>query len=216
MAIPALPTHLWEETQVIGGSHKTQWCGAFVFALLLITFALLNNLLDKQSSCQWLKMPWRLCHFTVLTTYVNSAKYFKIVNCLAAQITKVPKAPGHQHVWCRQCKINTELIWGIVTPHGIINLLNNGPGNSLLSGGAKPLHDPMLTFHQYAPMWLLSIQVMTYIDDENKFEWILFKMSPGFFELRDLSGKALYVQILLILTQENFIEWIFPFQIQYM
>ena len=37
---------------------------------------------------------------------------------------------------------------------------------------------------------------MTYVDDENKFEWMIFKMSPGFNELRDLSGKALYVQIL--------------------
>ena len=52
-----------------------------------------------------------------------------------------------------------------------------------------------------APLWLLSIQVMTYVDDENKFEWIIFKMSPGFNEFRDLSGKALYVQILLILTE---------------
>ena len=55
-------------------------------------------------------------------------------------------------------------------------------------------------------MWLLSIQVMTYIDDENKFEWIIFKMTPGFNELRDLSAKALYVQLLLILTEGNFIE----------
>ena len=42
---------------------------------------------------------------------------------------------------------------------------------------------------------------MTYVDDENKFEWIIFEMSPGFNELRDLLGKALYVQILLILTK---------------
>ena len=68
--------------------------------------------------------------------------------------------------------------------------VNNGLGNSLLSDGAKPLPDPMLTSHQYAPLWL-SISVMTYIDDEIKFEWIIFKMSPGFNELRDLSGKAL-------------------------
>ena len=47
---------------------------------------------------------------------------------------------------------------------------------------------------------------MIYVDDENKFEWIIFKMSPGFNELRDLSGKALYVQISLILTEGNFIE----------
>ena len=31
-------------------------------------------------------------------------------------------------------------------------------------------------------------------------------MSPGFNELRDLLRKTLYVQILLILTQGNFIE----------
>ena len=87
-----------------------------------------------------------------------------------------------------------------------MNLLNNGPGNSLLSDGAKSLPDPMLTSHQYAPLWLLSLQVMTYTDDDNKFEWIIFKLSPGFNELRDLSGKALYVQILLVLTEGNFIE----------
>ena len=54
---------------------------------------------------------------------------------------------------------------------------------------------------------------MTYIDDENKFAQIIFKLSPGFNELRNISGKALYVQILLILTQSNFIEWIFPSEI---
>ena len=43
---------------------------------------------------------------------------------------------------------------------------------------------------------------MTYVDDENKFEWIIFKMSPGFNELRDLSGKALYVQILQWYSQK--------------
>ena len=31
-------------------------------------------------------------------------------------------------------------------------------------------------------------------------------MSPGFNELRELSRKALYVQILLILTEGHFIE----------
>ena len=54
---------------------------------------------------------------------------------------------------------------------------------------------------------------MTYVDGENKFEWIIFKMSPGFNELRDLSGKALYVQILLILTEGNFIESIMDISI---
>ena len=71
-----------------------------------------------------------------------------------------------------------------------MSLLNNGPGNSLLSDGAKPLPDPMLTFHQYDPLWRLSMQVKNYIDDEDKFEWIIFKMSPGFNELRDISGKG--------------------------
>ena len=36
MMIPASPSHLWGEPPVIDGSHKTQWCGAFVFALLLV------------------------------------------------------------------------------------------------------------------------------------------------------------------------------------
>ena len=38
-------------------------------------------------------------------------------------------------------------------------------------------------------------------------------MSPGFNELRDLLGKALYVQILLILTEGNFIESIMDISI---
>ena len=50
---------------------------------------------------------------------------------------------------------------------------------------------------------------MTYIDDENKFEWTIFKMSAGFNELRDLSGRALYVQILLIF----FLKWIVQCQV---
>ena len=54
---------------------------------------------------------------------------------------------------------------------------------------------------------------MTYVNDENKFEWIIFKMSPGFNESRDPSGKALYVQILLILTEGNFIESIMDISI---
>ena len=70
-----------------------------------------------------------------------------------------------------------------------MNLLNHGPGNSLLSDGTKPLPDPMLTSHQHGPLWLISIQVMTYIDDENNCEWIIFKMSLGFNELRDLSAS---------------------------
>ena len=57
------------------------------------------------------------------------------------------------------------------------------------------------------------MQVKNYIDDEDKFEWIIFKMSPGFNELRDLSGKALYVHVLLILTQGNFIESIIDMSI---
>ena len=61
----------------------------------------------------------------------------------------------------------------------------------LWSDGTKPLPDPLLTSRQYAPLWLLSIQVMTYIDDENKFEWIIFKMSPGFIELKRSIGKSL-------------------------
>ena len=51
------------------------------------------------------------------------------------------------------------------------------------------------------------------IDDENKFEWINFKMSPRFNKLRDLSIKALYMQILLILTEGNFIESIMDISI---
>ena len=39
-----------------------------------------------------------------------------------------------------------------------------------------------------------------------------FQMSPGFNELR-VSGKALYVQILLILTEGNFIESIMDISI---
>ena len=94
-----------------------------------------------------------------------------------------------------------------------MNLLNNEPGNSFLSDGAKPLPGPKLTSHQYDPLWLLSIQIMACIDNENKFECIILKMSSGVNELRDLSGKALYVQILLILTEANFIESIMDISI---
>ena len=87
-----------------------------------------------------------------------------------------------------------------------MNLVTNGPSNGMLFDAAKPLHNPMLTYHQYAPLWLISIQVMTYIDNDDKFECIIFKMSPGLNELTDLSGKALYVQILLRLREGNFIE----------
>ena len=51
-----------------------------------------------------------------------------LVPCLL--ITKILKILGLQHVYCRQCKINTELIWGIVAPYGVMNLLNNGSGNT--------------------------------------------------------------------------------------
>ena len=88
-----------------------------------------------------------------------------------------------------------------------MKLVNNGPSNGLLSDAAKPLHDPMLISHQYAPLWLISMQVMTFIDDDDNFEYILFKISPGLNELTHLSGKALYVQILLTLTGGNFIEY---------
>ena len=87
----------------------------------------------------------------------------------------------------------TELIWGIVMPYGVMNLVNNGPSNGLLSDTTKPLPDPMLTSHQYAPLWLISMQVMTCIDDYDKFDCIFFKMSPGLNELTNHSGKALYV-----------------------
>ena len=53
----------------------------------------------------------------------------------------------------------------------------------------------------------------SHIDDENKFEWIIYKMSPGVSDLRDLSGKAMYVQSLLILTEGNFIESIMDISI---
>ena len=123
MAIPALPTHLRGETTgdrwFSQNSVMWSFCVCFVVSLY--------KMLDKQSSCPWLKTPWRQCHFTALT------------NC-------------HFLKCC--------------------------------------------CYHEF-----LLIQVMTYVDDENKFEWIIFEMSPGFNELRDLSGKALYVQILLILTK---------------
>ena len=57
------------------------------------------------------------------------------VPCLL--MTKVLKVPGHQQVWCRQYKIYTALIWGIVRPCGVMNLVINGPNNGLLSHGAK-------------------------------------------------------------------------------
>ena len=69
-----------------------------------------------------------------------------------------------------------------------MNLVNNGPSNGLLYDATKPLPDPMLPSHQYAPLCLISMQVMTYIDDDDNFEYILFKMSPGLNEFTNLSG----------------------------
>ena len=128
---------------------------------------------------------------------------FCLVPCLLR--TKLRKVPGHQQFWCRQCKIYTELISKIVTPLGVMNLVHNGSSNDWLSEAAKPLPDPKLTSRQYAPLCLISMQVMTYIDDGDNFECILFKMSPGLNELTNLSGKALY--ILLTLTWDNFMEF---------
>ena len=133
----------------------------------------------------------------------NYSWSFCLVPCLLR--TKLRKVPGHQQFWCRQCKIYTERISRIVTPLGVMNLVHNGPSNGWLSDAAKPLPDPMLTSHQYAPLCLISMQVMTYIDDDENFECILFKMSPGLNELTNLSGKALY--ILLTLTPDTFMEF---------
>ena len=64
MTIPASPTHLWWETTgdrwFPQNSETWSFCVCFVDSL--------NNLSVKQSSCPWLKTPWRQCHFTVLTT----------------------------------------------------------------------------------------------------------------------------------------------------
>ena len=133
----------------------------------------------------------------------NYSWSFCLVPCLLR--TKLRKVPGHQQFWCRQCKIYTELISKIVTPLGVMNLVHNEPSNDWLSDAAKLLPDPMLTSHQYAPLCLISMQVMTYIDDGDNFECILFKMSRGLNELTNLSGKALY--ILLTLTWDNFMEF---------
>ena len=43
------------------------------------------------------------------------------------------------------------------------------------------------------PTSLISTMWDVYTDDENKFECIIFKMSPGLNELRNLSWKVLYV-----------------------
>ena len=66
-----------------------------------------------------------------------------------------------------------------------------------------PSHNPtrcwlLMTSICSFSLWPLSIQVMTYVDDENKsvtrLQWVMRSI-----------GKALYVQILLILTEGNFI-----------
>ena len=58
-----------------------------------------------------------------------------------------------------------------------MNLLNNGPYDSLLSDGVKPQPDPMLTSHDIN-MLLCDSSRYKHVDDDNKFEWIIFKMSP--------------------------------------
>ena len=72
-----------------------------------------------------------------------------------------------------------------------MNQLNNGPDKSLLSDGAKPQPDPLLTPHDINMLLQFVTPLDTsyeYVDDENKFEWMIFKVSPGFNELWDLSG----------------------------
>ena len=70
MTILASPTHLWGETTGDRWfpQNSVMWSFCVCFAVGL------NNLLDKQSSCPWLKTPWRKCYFTVLT-----ARHFKNV-----------------------------------------------------------------------------------------------------------------------------------------
>ena len=94
-----------------------------------------------------------------------------------------------------------------------MNLVNNGPGNGLLSDAAKPLPDPNVDFSSICSFVThldTSYDIhqchIAYIDDDDKLECVIFKMSPGLNELTNLSGKALYGQILLTLTEGNFIE----------
>ena len=67
--------------------------------------------------------------------------------------------------------------------------------------GAKPRRIPTDSQRGSAP----PPPRVTYIDDDDNFECILFKMSPGLNELTNLSGKALY--ILLTLTWDTFMEF---------
>ena len=203
MGNPALATHFWGENIVDRWfSQRHQCCGAFLFVLLWAwiicwkTFDLWFALQRKRHWLSWMSIvPFK------------NGKLFMIIlsSAICLLRTKLRKVPGHQHFWCRQCKIYTELILKIVTPLGVMNLVYNGPSNGWLSDAAKPLPDAMLTSHQYAPLCLISMQVMSYIDDGDNFESILFKMSPGLNELTNLSGKALY--ILLTLTWDDFMEF---------
>ena len=82
----------------VGRNHRWQAVlTKIIDGELLCLLCCKNNMLNKQSSCPRLKMLKRQCHLTVLTTchfqnvvrphWVNSAKYFRNVNCLAAQVT---------------------------------------------------------------------------------------------------------------------------------
>ena len=90
-------------------------------------------------------------NFTMQLQMRNYYRLISLVPCLL--ITQVLKVTGHQQVHCRQWKLKTELIWAIATSYGVTNLLNIGPGNSLLPDGAKPVPDSMLTSCRYAPMY---------------------------------------------------------------
>ena len=102
--------------------------------------------------------------------------------CLAPclLITKVLKVPGHQQL---------DLICGVVTPYGVMNLVNDGPGNGLFSDGAKPSLDQC---------WLL---IKMFHDDSSRYNYDIhrwwryiwmynFQMSPGLNGLNEIRGLS--------------------------
>ena len=85
--------------------------------------------------------------------------------------------------------------WGLVKSYGGMNFGNIASGNGLMPDGTKLLHEPKLTYHQYAPLKHISWPFVSHIRDENKFEYKVFKMSPGPNELRHLRSPETWLYI---------------------
>ena len=78
---------------------------------------------------------------------------------------------------------------------GIMNFDNIDSGNGLMPDGTKPLPEPKLTYLQYALLKHISWPIVSHISDGNKFEYKVFKMSPGPNEWRHFRSPETWLYI---------------------